>query len=85
MEYRQISGESKIVIGFHPQVDMLRRLNEKLKATFWVYVTLTVFVQGFVWPQTKVVLTKVPIDEWKNEVRAALNHYDLDWNQVHTT
>ena len=83
LEYRRISGESKIIIGFLPQADMLRRLSEKLEATFWVYVTLTVFVQGFVCPQTKVVLTKVPIDEWKNEVRVALNKYDAYWNQTH--
>lgn len=87
LEYQSVrgQGESNIKITFYPEVDMLRRLSEKLEATFWVYVTLTVFVQGFMWPQIKVVPTKVPIDEWKNEVRAALNIYDADWNQVHTT
>lgn len=80
-EYRRIlSGESKIEIFFYPQVDMLQRLSDKMEATFWVYVTLTVYAQGFVSPQIKVVPIKVPIDEWKTEVKNALNSYDADWN-----
>ena len=82
LEYRPIlSGESKITISFYPQADMLRRLSDKMEKTFWIYVTLTVYVQGYASPQTKVVETKVPIDEWKNEVTTALNSYDADWNQ----
>ncbi len=85
LEYRQISGDSKILIIFYPQVDMLRRLSDKMEATFWIYVTLTIYVQGFALPQTEVVSIKVPIDEWKNEVGGALNAYDADWNRVYPT
>lgn len=85
LEYEPIlPNESKIVIRFYPQVDMLRRLSDKMEATFWVYVTLTVYVQGFRSPQIKVVSIKVPIDEWKNEVKTALNSYDADWNHAHS-
>jgi len=84
LEYLSVrgQGESNIKITFYPEVDMLRLLSEKLESTFWVYVSLSVFVQGFVCPQIKVVPTKVPIDEWKNEVRASLNKYDEDWNKA---
>ncbi len=86
LEYQSVrgQGESNIKITFYPEVDMLRCLNEKLDATFWVYVTLTVFVQGFVCPQIKVVPIKVPIDEWKSQVESSLNKYDADWNHIRT-
>lgn len=86
LEYQSIigQGDSNIKITFNPEVDMLRRLSDKMDATFWVYATLTVYVQGFTSPQIKVPPLKVPIDEWKKEVKSALNSYDGDWNKAHT-
>jgi hypothetical protein len=80
---RVLSGEheSEIKLVFYPDVGMLKRLNNLLQSTFWIYITLTVYVKGFDLPQIKVPSIKVPIDEWKNEVTRTLNSYDDDWNQ----
>lgn len=81
LEYQSVRGQEIInfKISFYPKIDMLKRLSEKLESTFWVYATLTVFAQGFGAPLTKVVNTKVPIDEWKKQVTSTLNNYDADW------
>jgi hypothetical protein len=80
LEYRSLRpGESETSIIFYPEVDLLRDLTDMMESTFWLSVTLTVFVQGFTNSYIKVVLIKVPIDEWKNEVKSALNLYETHW------
>ena len=79
--YQLISTSgSKITLSFYPEITMLRRLRDKLDATFWVYVTLQAYVQGFTSPNTNVLSIKVPIDEWKTQVEAVLDRYSSDWN-----
>jgi hypothetical protein len=83
LDYQKVSAgekESKISLSFYPDIDMLRKLNNLLQSTFWIYVILTVYVKGFESPQIKVPTIKVPIDEWKNEVTRALDSYDNYWN-----
>ena len=80
LEYQPIlTGETKITIDFYPQLDMLFRLNKKMDATFWVYVTLTTYVQGFESAHTQVIWTKFPIDGWRNAMSFALDCYNTDW------
>lgn len=83
LDYRSLcSSVSNMDIRLSPPVDVLRRLNDKMQATFWIDISLMAYIQGFENPAITNLSVKVPIDEWKNEVRVALNKYDADWNQV---
>ena len=81
LDYRSLcSGVSNMDIRLSPPVEILRRLNDKMQATFWIDISLWTYIQGFENPAIKNLSVKVPIDEWKNEVRVALIMYDADWN-----
>lgn len=82
LQYRKLQPHkpSDIQLAFYPDVDLLQRLTEKMESTFGLQADLTVFVQGFTNPYVTQVFTKVPIDEWKNEAKSALNNYERSWN-----
>jgi hypothetical protein len=75
---------TRIPIDFYPEVDVLRRINSRLEATFTVELGLDVYVQGFASPvhlgnQKNRPKYRFPIDEWKNQVKATLDRFDADW------
>jgi hypothetical protein len=76
-----IKSVSDVKMSLSPSVDMLRRLNDNIHASFWVDISITAYAQGFEYPAIKNLTIKVPIDEWKNELTNALNSYDKDWIQ----
>lgn len=76
-----IKSDSDVKIPLSPPVDLFRRLNVKMQATFWVDISLTAYVQGFEHPAIKNLSIKVPIDEWKSQANSVLSSYDSDWNQ----
>ena len=78
-----IKSVSDVQVHLSPRIDLLRHLNDNIKSTFWVDAFLMAYVQGFEQPAIKNLSIKIPIDEWKNDVMALLNNYDVDWNQVH--
>jgi hypothetical protein len=84
LDYRSLcSGISNINIRLSPPVEVLRRLSDKMQASFWTDISLMAYIQGFENPAIKNLSVKIPIDEWKNEVRESLNNYDSNWSQVH--
>ena len=82
LQYRKLQPDkpSDIQLTFYPDVELLRRLTEKMESTFGLQADLTVFVQGFTNPYITQVFAKVPIDEWKYEVESALNCHEGHWN-----
>ena len=80
-----IPGDSNIRLILSPPVDLLRNLNERMQNTFWIDISLEVYVLGFVCPVYKNLSIRVPIDEWKSEVATTLNKHDFDWKRVHST
>jgi hypothetical protein len=81
LDYQRIANESNFGLIVYPEINMLKRLNDKLNATFWVYVPLRAYVQSYVEPKIEVPWIKFPIDEWKNQVKSVLSSFDTDWNQ----
>jgi hypothetical protein len=82
LEYRKLQPDkpADIQVAFYPDVDLLRRLTDMMESTFGLQADLTVFVQGFTNPYHIQVFIKVPIDEWKNEVKSALDNNKWHWN-----
>ena len=84
--YRQIKPNTTLQMGIHfyPEIDTLKKLTEKMIATFAIEATLYIYVQGFANPFVKTISTKVPIDEWQNMVSSALTHYESHWKEHHS-
>lgn len=84
LEYQKIlsaENNTTIYLSSFPNAELLRKLSKILQSTFWIYVTLHVYVKGFDNPQIKVPYIKVAIDEWKNQITYVLNKFDSYWNK----
>lgn len=84
LEYQKVlsaENNTTIHLSSYPNVDLLRKLSKVLHSTFWIYVTLYVYVEGFDNPKIEVPYIKVPIDEWKNQITYVLNNFDSYWNR----
>lgn len=81
LDYRYIIKDvyDDFQITLAPPSDLLRRLSDKIQATFWIDIAIGVFIQGFEYSTTQNLSIKVPIDEWKKQVTSILNNYDADW------
>jgi len=80
-----IKSEYDLAIPLPLPIAVLRRVKDKMQATFWVDITLTAYVQGFEHSPSKNLSIKVPIDEWKTQVDSVLSNYDANWNQEQPT
>jgi hypothetical protein len=61
-----------------PPIELLRRLSEKMKATFFVDIDIAVYVQGYRNQAPQHTSIKVPIDEWNTEIEHVLRDYDTN-------
>jgi hypothetical protein len=80
-----IKSEDDLKIPLPLPIAVLRRVNDKMQATFWVDITITAYVQGFEHSPSKSLSIKVPIDEWKTQVNSVLSNYDANWNRGQPT
>jgi hypothetical protein len=82
LQYCQLKPNepADIQLTFYPNTELLRRLTDKMESTFVLQADLIVLVQGFTNPYRAQVFSKVPIDEWKNEAKSALDEYERHWN-----
>jgi len=80
-----IKSEDDLEIPLSLPITVLKRVSDKIQATFWVDITITAYVQGFEHSPSKNLSIKVSIDEWKNQINSVLSNYDADWNQEQPT
>lgn len=78
LKFHPISEETTVRVILYPDVNMLRRLRDKMNKTFWLYIVTEIYVQGFDSPEIKVPYIKIPIDEWKEQVEEALDSPNED-------
>jgi hypothetical protein len=76
-----IKSEDDLEIPLSLPIAVLRRVRDKIQATFWIDITMTAYVQGFEHSPSKNLSIKVPIDEWQTQLNSVLSNYDADWNQ----
>lgn len=77
-----IKSEYDLEIPLSVPIAVLRRVSEKMQATFCIDITITAYVQGFEHSPSKNLSKEIPIDKWKNQVETTLNSYDADWNHT---
>ena len=68
-------------IALSPPIDLLKRLQVKMQANFWIDFSVSIYAQGFDYPAIQNGSIKVSIDEWKNEIESTTSNFD-SYNSV---